>query len=412
MIERIQALDPLLNSYAYTMAESALSAARAAEEEITSGNWRGPLHGVPLAVKDQCWASGVPTAAGTTVLRDNVPTRDATVVRRLREAGAIILGKLSMAEAAFGGHHPNLPSAVNPWDAETWAGSSSSGSGVATAAGLCYGAIGTDTGGSIRFPSAANGVTGLKPTWGRVSTFGIEGSAGSPMDHVGPIARSAYDCATMLTAIAGDDADDPTTLFSEAPDYASLMKGGNPWLACSASIPRSTRIATSLLSIRCKALAKSFETWAPSLLTSRSPDVSGVVNDWKAACAIDLALAHERNFPSRKAEYGPEIVALLEFGLSKSGTDLRRILQGQLKFRGSLERLFAEIDVLLVPVTGVASPTVARMDEIGYGPEWPTLVMHATCPFNISGNPALVLPAGFTDRGTPVGIATRRGPSG
>ena len=325
------------------------------------------------------------------------------MVRRLREAGAIILGKLSMAEAAFGGHHPDLPSAVNPWDAETWAGSSSSGSGVATAAGLCYGAIGTDTGGSIRFPSAANGVTGLKPTWGRVSTFGIEGSAGSPMDHVGPIARSAYDCATMLTAIAGDDADDPTTLFSEAPDYASLLKGGIRGLRIGVD-PTFNSHCDQLTLDTLQSAGEVLRTLGAQLVDVSIPDVSRVVNDWKAACAIDLALAHERNFPSRKAEYGPEIVALLEFGLSKSGTDLRRILQGQLKFRGSLERLFAEIDVLLVPVTGVASPTVARMDEIGYGPEWPTLVMHATCPFNISGNPALILPAGFTDRGTPVGI--------
>jgi amidase len=403
MLERIAILEPRLHSYAYIMPESAMSEARAAEAEILRGDRRGPLHGVPLAVKDQCWTAGVPTAAGTTVLQDNIPTRDAAVVRRLREAGAIILGKLSMAEAAFGDHHPNLPAAVNPWDAETWVGSSSSGAGAATAAGMCYGAIGTDTGGSIRFPSAANGLTGFKPTWGRVSMFGIEGSAGGTMDHVGPIARSAYDCATMLKAIAGDDVDDPTTLLAEVPDYPSLLGMGIRGLRIGVDPEFNSDCDRMTLNALLSA-SEVFQNLGALVVEVSIPDVSGIVGDWKAACAIDLALAHERNFPSRRVEYGPEIAAMLDFGRSKSATDLRRILQEQQKFQGRLERLFTDVDVLLVPVTGIASPTTAQMAEIGYGRKWQTLVMHSTCPFNISGSPALVLPGGFTERGAPVGI--------
>lgn len=354
-------------------------------------------------MKDQCWTAGVPTAAGTTILQDNIPTRDAAVVRRLREAGAIILGKLSMAEAAFGDHHPNLPAAVNPWDAETWVGSSSSGAGAATAAGMCYGAIGTDTGGSIRFPSAANGLTGFKPTWGRVSMFGIEGSAGGTMDHVGPIARSAYDCATMLKAIAGDDVDDPTTLLAEVPDYPSLLGMGIRGLRIGVDPEFNSDCDRMTLNALLSA-SEVFQNLGALVVEVSIPDVSGIVGDWKAACAIDLALAHERNFPSRRVEYGPEIAAMLDFGRSKSATDLRRILQEQQKFQGRLERLFTDVDVLLVPVTGIASPTTAQMAEIGYGRKWQTLVMHSTCPFNISGSPALVLPGGFTERGAPVGI--------
>ena len=196
-LARIEKLDGQLKSYAYVMAEAALVQARAAEAEIMRGEIRGPLHGVPIAVKDLCWTRGVPTAAGMTIYRDFRPTEDATVVRKLYAAGAIILGKLQLTEGAWAEHHPQIPAPVNPWNAAHWSGASSSGSGVATAAGLCYASLGSDTGGSIRFPSAANGVTGVKPTWGRVSRYGVFELAAT-LDHIGPMARSAADCGAML----------------------------------------------------------------------------------------------------------------------------------------------------------------------------------------------------------------------
>src|SRR6185369_12517706 len=158
------------------------------------------------------------TAAGMTIYKDFRPTEDATVVRRLRAAGAIILGKLQLTEGAYADHHPQIPAPVNPWSAAHWAGASSSGSGVATAAGLCYGSLGSDTGGSIRFPCAANGVTGLKPTWGRVSRHGVFELAAT-LDHIGPMTRSAYDAAIMLQAMAGPDEKDPTSSRRSVPDY-------------------------------------------------------------------------------------------------------------------------------------------------------------------------------------------------
>src|SRR5262249_6498497 len=158
-----------LRSYATVTAEPALAAAARADGEIAAGRLRGPLHGVPIAVKDLCCTQGIPTAAGMAIHRDHRPERDATVVARLHAAGAVLLGKLQMTEGAYGAHHPSIQPPVNPWSAAHWTGVSSSGSGVATAAGLCYGSLGSDTGGSIRFPSTMNGITGLKPTWGRVS---------------------------------------------------------------------------------------------------------------------------------------------------------------------------------------------------------------------------------------------------
>ena len=206
---RIEKLDGQLKSYAHIMAEAGLLQARAAEAEIMRGEIRGPLHGVPIAVKDLCWTQGVPMAACTTIYKDFRPTEDATVVRKLYAAGAIILGKLQLTEGAWAEHHPQIPPPVNPWNAAHWSGASSSGSGVATAAGLCYGSLGSDTSGSIRFPCAANGVTGIKPTWGRVSRYGVFELAAT-LDRIGPMARSAADCGAMLGVIAGSDPNDPT----------------------------------------------------------------------------------------------------------------------------------------------------------------------------------------------------------
>ena len=193
-LDRIAALDGALGSYALVMADVAMAQAETAEAEIVAGRYRGPLHGVPIAVKDLCWTKGFATAAGMAIHKDFRPGEDATVVRRLKEAGAVLLGKLQLTEGAYSDHHPSVTPPRNPWNAEYWPGISSSGSGTATAAGLCYGSLGSDTGGSIRWPSAANGVTGLKPSWGRVSRHGVFELAAT-LDHVGPITRSAADAA-------------------------------------------------------------------------------------------------------------------------------------------------------------------------------------------------------------------------
>ena len=217
MLSRIDQLDGRLKSYATVMADHAIEAAKAAEAEITAGTYRGQLHGVPIAVKDLCYTRGVPTMGGTKVLADHIPTFDATVVKKLNKAGAVLLGKLNLTEGAMGGYNPDFQIPLNPWDPDRWAGSSSSGSGVATAAGLCYGSLGSDTGGSIRYPSAACGTVGLKPTWGRVSRYGVLNLAES-LDHVGPLTRSSADAGLMLQTISGLDPNDPTSLSAPVPE--------------------------------------------------------------------------------------------------------------------------------------------------------------------------------------------------
>ncbi len=200
MLARIAALDETYLSYTTVTAERAMAKAAAAAKEIDSGFWRGPLHGVPIAVKDLCDTTYAPTSAGMFIHRERMPSVNATAVDRLEAAGAIMLGKLTMTEGAFGAHHPKMPKPKNPWNKEYWTGASSSGSGAAMAAGLCYGALGSDTGGSIRLPTAACGLSGMKPTWGRVSRYGVCDLAES-LDHLGPMTRTMADPAVMLAAI-------------------------------------------------------------------------------------------------------------------------------------------------------------------------------------------------------------------
>src|SRR4029078_4781446 len=224
MIDRIGRLDGKLKSYAYVMADAALAEAAAAEKEIASGKIKGTLHGVPIAIKDLCWVKGAPAAHGMTIHRDFRPSEDATVVARLKDAGAVILGKRQQTEGAYADHHPKIDPPKTPWNADLWSGASSSGSGSATAAGLCFGSLGTDTGGSIRFPSAANGITGLKPSWGRVSRYGAYELAAT-LDHIGPMTHSAVDCGAMLGVIAGQDAKDTTAVPLPVPDYLAGLSG-------------------------------------------------------------------------------------------------------------------------------------------------------------------------------------------
>src|SRR6202020_24071 len=225
MLSRIGKLDGNFHGYAVVLAERAMAQAKQHDAELAKGIWRGPLHGVPIGLKDLCYTTFAPSAAGTKIHANFVPSFNAPIVVRLERAGVVTLGKLKMTEGAYTSHHPHDQAPLNPWNVNYWVGSSSSGSGVATSAGLCYGSIGSDTGGSIRFPSATCGLTGIKPTWGRVSRHGVFPLAES-LDHVGPMTRSAADAAAMLGAIAGYDVNDATTYSAGPPDYLETIGDG------------------------------------------------------------------------------------------------------------------------------------------------------------------------------------------
>jgi amidase len=400
-LDRITRLDGQLKSYAHVTGASALEQAHAAGKEIASGKVRSPLHGVPIAIKDLCWMNGVPSAHGMTIHRDYRPTEDATVVARLRDAGAIILGKLQQTEGAYADHHPQIEAPKNPWNPELWSGASSSGSGVATAAGLCYGSLGTDTGGSIRFPSAANGVTGLKPTWGRVSRYGAFELAAT-LDHIGPMARTAADCGAMLGAIAGVDPKDPTSVPIDVPDYLSGLSGNLRGVTVGVD-PRWTSEGVDAAANRAfaDALRVTAELGA-EIKEVTFPDPTALIADWFPLCGIEAAVAHEATYPSRKAEYGPGLAGLLDLGLQQSATDYQKIVLRREAFRGQVRALMGTIDLLAVPAQSFAAPTLAKMATLTEDPELIAGLLRFTSPFDMTGSPTITLPAGFTESGGPV----------
>lgn len=403
MLARIGQLDGKLKSYAYVMAEIALAEAQAAEQEIAAGNIKSPLHGVPIAVKDLCWVKDVPSAHGMTIYRDWRPSEDGTVVARLKKAGAIILGKLQQTEGAYADHHPKIDPPKNPWGAEFWPGASSSGSGVATAAGLCFGSLGTDTGGSIRFPSAANGITGLKPSWGRVSRYGAFELAAT-LDHIGPMARKAIDCGAMLGVIAGADPNDTTAVPLPVPDYTKNLPGhlrdvvigiDRRWTSAG-SDAAAVQVLDDALRVA--------QDLGATIRDIVFPDADAVIADWFPLCGIEAAVAHEATYPSRKDEYGPGLAGLLDLGRAQSGMDYQKIVLRREAFRGAVRALFETVDLIAVPAQAYAAPTLAKMASLGEDASLITGLLRFTCPFDMTGSPTITLPGGFDSSGGPIGF--------
>jgi amidase len=400
LLDRINRLQPSLHAYATVTEQTALEQAKQAEREITSGNYRGPLHGIPIAVKDLCRTKGIPTTAGMSIYAQYRPDYDATVVQRLRDAGAILLGKLALTEGASGDYHPTVTPPVNPWNPAHWAGSSSSGSAVATAAGLCFGSLGTDTTGSIRYPAAANGVTGLKPTWGRVSRYGVFPLAES-LDHVGPITRSAADAGAILAVIAGHDPNDPTSSTAPVPDYLAnldahldnLRVGIDPAYNETGADPQTVDMV--------RAARRVFESLGAEVKEVHVPNPDLLITSGLTSCAAEAAIAHEATYPSRRREYGP-LAGLLDVGRATTGMDVMKAQQSRLAFRGGLTELFSDIDVLLTPSQPPDNLTTERINQLWATPQGTALMWRFTEPFNMSGNPTLTLPGGFTHDGLPL----------
>ncbi len=405
MLDRITALDGELKSYATVMAQQALAAARASEAEIAAGRYRGGLHGVPIAVKDLCFTIGVPTMGGAKVLRDFVPGFDGTVVRKLNDAGAVILGKLNLTEGAMAGYNPEFDIPVNPWGADRWAGASSSGSGVATAAGLCYGSLGSDTGGSIRFPAAACGTVGIKPTWGRVSRYGVL-ALGESLDHVGPMTRSAADGGIMLQALAGHDPNDPTSLRAAVPDMLAGVGQGVSGVRIGVDEEYiggsdvDSEVAEAVM-----AGARLLESVGAVLVPVQMPDTLPYSRAWGVLCSAEAAVAHRDTFPSRADDYGPWFRGWLEKGHGYTAVDYAAANLVRLECNGVLAGIFDDIDVLVCPsMTGVAHRV--SPEEL-YGPmgdedEWTW--GRFTIPYDFNGAPTISLPAGLNSMGLPLSI--------
>jgi len=403
LLDRIDAIDTELHSYITVMRDQALARARIAEDEIGRGLWRGPLHGIPVALKDLFNTKDAPTSAGMSIYKDHVPDYDATVVERLYAAGAIVLGKLTLTEGAYTNNHPIFPVPINPWNADHWAGTSSSGGGVATAAGLTFGALSTDTGGSIRFPSACNNVTAIKPTWGRVSRYGLFTLSHS-LDHVGPFARSAMDAAMILGAIAGADDKDPTSLRAGVPNYVESTKRGL----------NGVRIGydESFVSTRTDPEVVAAVHAARSVLASVGarirpitfPSPYEALRGWFHICGAETASVHEKTYPSRASEYHAGMAGLIEHGRTVPGAAVAKAWVDRLEFSGRLAATFEDVDLILIPTMTTPPPTLSELEAFGDDDDVLLQMIRYTAPFDLAGNPTIVLPAGFSGNNVPISL--------
>jgi amidase len=403
MLTRIARYDGALHSYAAVDADGARRSAAVAEAEIAASGQRSPLHGIPIAVKDAFFTPGLRTGFGSPLYADWESPFESTATARLRGAGAIVLGKLTLTEGVYADHHPTVAPPVNPFGAGYWTGTSSSGSGVATTAGLCYASLGTDTGGSIRLPSSCCGLVGIKPTWGRVSRHGVFPLAES-LDHVGPMARSAADAAALLTAIAGADPADPTAVPLAVPDYGATLADGVSGVRIGIDWAFLRRTATPEVVASIESVQALMIELGARFVTVAFPPIEDVLRGWAVQCAVEAALAHQPMFPARRATYGERLAALLDRGHAASGIDLAVALQGRRDFTGRMAAMFAGIDLLLVPGLPLAGPSLDEMASLGEDPEAILAIGPFTAPFNVCGYPTITLPCGASTNGIPIGF--------
>ena len=407
-LDRIEELNGELGAYITVMGEQAMSQAQQAESEMQAGEDKGALHGIPVAIKDIIYTEGTLTSGGSKVLADFIPDQDSTIVRRLDAAGAVLLGKLNLSEFAIGGtiDHP-FGTPRNPWNTGHTAGGSSSGSGIATAGGLCAGALGSDTGGSVRGPAGFCGIVGLRPTYGRVTRQGVLPMCWS-MDTVGPMTRTVADCALMLNAIAGRDALDATSSDASVPDYSATLDGGVSGLriglptemfeyeGLAADVRDSVMRAVSVLGEQ-GATAEEI-----SLPLSAN---SGAV--FIGTADVDCATYHADWLRTRGDDYDWSTRTRLESASLVPAWAYLRAQRARELIRRELMAALDKYDIIILPTGPVAAPTIEASTGRPGGYYQGRLDLgrrRYTSPAALAGLPALSIPSGFSDAGLPIGM--------
>jgi len=405
-LARIERLNPAINAFLTILAEPARRQARAAEREIRSGRWRGPLHGISISLKDNFWTRGIRTTAGSKILGDFVPEKNSDVAASLARAGAILLGKTNMHEFAYGitSENPHYGPVHNPWAPGRISGGSSGGSVASVASGMCFASVGTDTGGSIRIPSALCGIVGLKPTFGLVSVEGSVPLAVS-FDHAGPIARSVADACIMLEAIAGKYPKGETR-----PDFRKLRKNR----------PRRFRLGwpkeffferlDSEVRRLVEAAGKLFESSLGARIRESSlPRLAGAIDVATNVVVGEASYYHESQgyYPALADGYGDDVRGHLQWGHDLRAVDYLRGVAKRREIEEDFAAAFEHVDVILAPTSPIPAPPIGA-SEVRVAGERETAVraelLRLTRPANLTGQPAISIPCGFTREGLPVGL--------
>ncbi len=415
-LTRIERLNPKLNAFITITADSALAEARHAEAEIQHDRWKGPLHGIPIALKDLIDTAGVRTTAGSELFKDRVPAQDAEIVRRLKAAGAVLLGKLNMHEFAYGGSSviSYFGAVHNPWNLDHCPGGSSGGSAAAVAAQLCYGAIGSDTGGSIRQPAAYCSIVGFKPTYGRVSTSGVIPLSWS-LDHLGPMTRTVTDAALMLQVIAGYDAADKASLDIPVPNYVANISAATSSLRL--GIPRAyfyegvhpeIQAAMDAALLVLKKLTND-QRDIPSLATN---DTYNSMMDPYGTVLRAEAYAYHKDYVAKSPElYQPQTLKRIQAGADITASALSQARQQLEVIRRSVAQVFETVDLLITPTTCVPPFAIADLLDPKTLRDKELLMLRNTRPFNMLGLPTVSVPCGFTRADLPIGLQIT-GPTG
>jgi aspartyl-tRNA(Asn)/glutamyl-tRNA(Gln) amidotransferase subunit A len=403
-LARLEALEPRLNAFITVTAEEARRDADAADEEAARGELRGPLHGVPLTVKDLLWTRGTRTTSGSKIFSDFVPEEDATAVSRLREAGGLFLGKTNLHEFAYGisNVNPHYGPVRNPWDNERISGGSSGGSAASLAAGIGYGSVGTDTGGSIRIPSALCGTVGLKPTYGRVSRHGVTPLAWS-LDHVGPIARTVEDVAILFDVLAGFDPRDPSSSRRKVEPVTPALE----------QLPSGIRIGIyseyfyDNVDTEVRALVEravgDFEKLGLERVQISIPELEHQGTCRNVITFAEAASYHETWLRERPADYGAATRELLQLGLLVSATEYLAAQRARRRVLGAVCDTFRNVDMLVSPTVPVPAPNIGE-EQLSNGEKLRPGLLRLVSPYNTVGYPAISLPCGFTRAGLPVGL--------